>query len=147
MGPHHHSPVDRHIVDIGAVDGSIRPCSRKRASGAGVVSGSATSWSVNWRAEKCPRSGLWPMADELTEPPCWHRVAVRPSCQRCVAYRRGPMGPLSAGIGSAGTSWTEGSKEPSAANGDRPAINGDLSEPSPVVCLASQVMYSCEFFS
>ena len=45
------------------------------------------------------------------------------------------------------TSWTKGSKEPLAANGDRPAINGDLSEPSPVVCLASQVMYSCEFLS
>ena len=44
-------------------------------------------------------------------------------------------------------SWTEGSKEPSAANGDRPATNGDLSEPSPVVCLVSQAMYSCEFLS
>ena len=41
---------------------SIRPCSRKRASGAGVISGSAASWTVNWRgARNVPEQafGLW----------------------------------------------------------------------------------------
>ena len=68
MGPHHHSPVDRDTVDIGAVDGFDPARFPEACFGSGGLFRICSFMDCELEVgKKCPRSGLGPKADELTE--------------------------------------------------------------------------------